>query len=81
MVAGIDTLHLVAGAVGNPSSAATRAPDLGASHPWHAFLRSKDVSHRVDSVSGSGQQECESMYIVFSQGTALAYPRYLVTYK
>lgn len=69
-----------AGAVGAANTGTRRAPDLRG-HPWQAFVRNKDVAYRVDSVSDTGQQECRDMYIIFSQATALAYPRYLVTYK
>jgi hypothetical protein len=68
-----------AGAIGQADGSLVRAPDLTAGHPWHSFLRSRGVTHRLDSVSDSGTAQCH-MIVVFSQGSALAYPRYIVTY-
>lgn len=68
-----------AGAIGQAQAGSTRAPDLTASHPWHKHLTHPDVQHRVDSVSPA-QQYPDVMHVVFCQGVALAYPRYIVTY-
>ena len=56
-----------------------RAPDLNSSHAWHAYLQHPGVQHTVDSVSPGGTYP-STMHVIFSQGAALAYPRYIVSY-
>ena len=73
------TSRFHAGAIGQAVSGSVRAPDLTDAHPWYMHLAHPEVSHRVDSVS-PGSRYPDVMHVVFCQGVALAYPRYIVTY-
>lgn len=70
--------HGSAGANGAGSNASTRPPELTPAHPWYPHLAQKGVSHTCDSATAGGQGN--SIYVVFSQGAARAYIRWIVTY-
>ena len=69
-----------AGAIAKADKTMVRPPAMTAEHPWHSHLADKSIVHSVDSVAPQPRFP-STMHVVFCQGAAVAYPRYIVTYK